>query len=89
MATTYSVGTTGYRADQYQVTAAAYDVPDADLSGNSCAIIGGVAGGYFGGVQYTMKTGDQMLVKQPDGSQRWMKFDAERSTPSNLILLPV
>lgn len=79
MATTYSLGVTGLVPGQS--TNKLYDVPDANISGNASATAGGMAG--------TMQTGDLMLVKGPDGAQHLYRYDTERSTPSNPVLLRV
>lgn len=36
-----------------------------------------------------MQTGTQFLCKGPDGGQQAYYFDAERSTPSRPVLIPV
>jgi hypothetical protein len=36
-----------------------------------------------------MQTGDLMLVKGPDGSQALYRYDTERSTVANPVLLKV
>ena len=72
MAETYSLAVTGLRAgDEY--TAKTVQVGDS------------VARSY-GGPQLAMQLNTQVLCKNPDGSQSWYTFDAERSTPSNLIM---
>jgi hypothetical protein len=80
MATTYSLGTTGIAA-QNPSQPKVFDVPDASQSGISCNAIGGAA--------QVMRTGDSLLVKNPDGSQSYYRFDAERSNPalSQYVLL--
>ncbi len=77
MTTTYSLGVTGLVPGQ--LTNKLYKIPDASLDGDSCATPGGMQG--------TMRTGDLMLVKGPDGAQHWYQYDAERSTPTNPVLL--
>ena len=52
-----------------------------NIDGNVCATPGGMQG--------TMQTGDLMLCKGPDGAQHWYKYDAERSTAANPVLLYV
>jgi len=39
--------------------------------------------------QNTMSTGAQILCQNPDGSQSWFTFDAERSTPTRPVLRKV
>ena len=77
---TYSIGATGLLA-QSVTTTKLYDIPDTGLNGNMCA--------KDGGMQQTMAIGDQMLIKGPDGALFWAKYDSERSTPANPILLRV
>ncbi len=59
----------------YSQTATGY------MDGESCAGPGGL-------LQATQDN-DQMLVKGPDGSLAWYRYDAERSTPTNPILVKV
>ena len=79
--TTYSLGITGYIAGNAVNASKILDVPDANIDGNVCATPGGMQG--------TMQTGDLMLCKGPDGAQHWYKYDAERSTAANPVLLYV
>jgi hypothetical protein len=74
---TYSVGTTALR-ERNPFTTATVVLPDIDADGNTA-----LAGG-FSSLQMVMKTGNQILCKQADGSLRWYQIDAERSKP-NLI----
>lgn len=78
--TTYSLGTTGIAA-QNPFQPKVFDVPDTSQSGISCNAIGGMA--------QVMRTEDSLLVKNPDGSQSYQRFDAERSNPalSQYVLL--
>lgn len=75
--TTYSLGITGIVPGQS--TNKSYDIPDANVSGNASANTGGMLG--------TMRAGDLMLVKGPDGAQHVYRYDTERSTPANPVLL--
>ena len=78
--TTYSLGVMGLVPGQS--VNLAYDIPDADIAGNACATAGGM--------QAAMRTGALMLVKGPDGSTMAnYRYDAERSTPTNPVLLKV
>jgi hypothetical protein len=77
--TTYSLGITGLVPGQS--VNLQYDIPDANISGNACATAGGMLG--------TMATGNLMLCKGPDGLQRLYRYDTERSTPTNPVLLKV
>jgi hypothetical protein len=79
---TYSLAGAGVAAGGFQLnTAAIYKIPDTSADGEAAA----GAGGFLQATQ----DGDQMLVKRPDGSFGWYKYDAERSTPANPILIAV
>ena len=82
MATTYSVGLTGQLAGSPFVPAKELDVPDADAANNCVAVSAAALGA-------AMKRGQQLLVKFPNGSQKWCTMDAERSTFANPLFLPV
>ncbi len=82
MVETYSLAATGLRAD-YKFAAKPVTAPDSAAEGINAAI------GQWGGVQQTMMTGAQILCKNADGSQSWYTYDAERSTPGNLVLKAV
>ena len=71
---TYSLGLTGIRADS-QFGVATVDVGDAALAGSSH--------------NYVMSQNTQVLCKNPDGSQSYYTIDAERSTPTNLVMKAV
>ena len=77
--TTYSLAVTGLVAGQS--TNKLYDIPDATISGNASATVGGMQG--------TMATGNLMLVKGPDGGLALYRYDTERSTVANPVLLKV
>ncbi len=83
MTTTYSLGVTGLVPGQS--TNKLYKIPDQSLDGTAA----GRTAATPGGMQGVMSMGDQMLVKGPDGSQHWYKYDTERSTPTNPVLLYV
>ena len=72
MAETYSLAVTALRAGD-EFTAKTVQVGDS-------------AARSYGGPQLAMSQNTQVLCKNPDGSQSWYTFDAERSTPSNLIM---
>lgn len=74
MAETYSVGQKGQRADSL---AAVQNVKLPDTSARP------------GGMARAMATGTQILCQNPDGSQSWYTLDAERSTPTNPVLIKV
>jgi hypothetical protein len=79
---TYSLSATGVVAGGFQLnTAKIYDIPDLSSSG--------VMTGVDEGRKQAMRLGDPMLVKQPDGSFAWYRYDAERSTVANPILVKV
>ena len=82
--TTYSLSGTGYITGPV-LGNKDYDIPDLSSSG----IVVGTNDQNLGGRQQAMQIGNQMLVKQPDGSLRWMTIDAERSTITNTVLIPV
>lgn len=82
MAETYSLAATGLRAD-YKFAAKPVTAPDSAAGGINVAI------GQWGGPQNAMMDGAQMLCKNADGSQSWYTYDAERSTPGNLVLKAV
>ena len=82
MTETYSLAATGLRADS-PWAAKPITAPDSAAEGINAAI------GQWGGPQYAMQTGAQILCKNADGSQSWYTYDAERSTPGNLVLKAV
>ena len=49
----------------------------------------GDTAGTLGGQQAAMATGNQILCKNPDGSQSWYTLDAERTTAAQVVLKPV
>lgn len=54
-------------------------MPDANIAGNASANAGGMQG--------TMRAGNLVLCKGPDGAQHLYRFDAERSAPVNPVLI--
>lgn len=74
MAETYSVAQKGQRADS---APAVQNVTLPDSSARA------------GGMAMAQMQGKQMLCKNPDGSFSWYTLDAERSTPSKPVLVPV
>ena len=75
MAETYSLKATGQRADSdYAVS----NVKVGDSVSQS-----------WGDQQNAMQNNMQVLCKNPDGSQSWYTIDAERSTPSAIVLKAV
>lgn len=82
MTETYSLAATGLRAD-YKFAAKPVIAPDSAAGGINASI------NQWGGPQTTMRNGAQVLCKNADGSQSWYTYDAERSTPSNIVLKAV
>lgn len=74
MAETYSVGQKGQRADSL---AAVQNIKLPDTSARA------------GGMARAQSLGSQILCQNPDGSQSWYTLDAERSTPTNPVLIKV
>jgi len=68
---TYSLGATGTRADR-------------PLAANTLKV--GDSAGLVGSQQLAMRTGTQVLCKNPDGSQSRYVIDAERSLPGAVVL---
>jgi len=81
--TTYSLSGTGYITGPV-LGNKNYDIPDLSSSG----IVVGTNDQNLGGRQQAMQIGDPMLVLCADGTSRWMKIDAERSTITNTVLIP-
>lgn len=52
-------------------------------------VVIGDSGAQAGSQANAMQLGTQVLCKNPDGSQSWYTFDAERSTPAKPVLRPV
>ena len=75
MTETYSLASTGRRADEAGFAVNTVQIPDsAGPTGHS----------------YTQQTGAQILCKNPDGSQSWYTIDAERSIPGvSLVMIAV
>lgn len=74
MAETYSVAQKGQRADSLQAVQN-LTLPDTYARP--------------GGMARAQALGAEMLCKNADGSFSWYKLDAERSTPSKPVLVPV
>lgn len=73
---TYSLAITGVSANQTMGTAKPYTLSDAQAITT-------------GAMQQAMSQGTQFLCKGPDGAQKLYRLDAERSTPSVPVLVPV
>jgi len=84
---TYSVGTTGY-GPHNPFAVKNLTLPDLSVS-NAGTVSSVSAAGPFSTQAGLMSRGETMLVKRQDGSFVLYRIDAERSTPGNIILLPV
>jgi hypothetical protein len=80
---TYSLAVTGARADQIN------QVENLTLADSAVQGTATVTIPTPGGMQQAMAMGYQFLAKGPDGAERLYRLDAERSTPTVPILLPV
>lgn len=76
---TYSQSVTGLNANT-RYTPKSLQVADTDAAGNVA-----VAG--VGAEQGVMSRGNQILCKNPDGSQSWYTIDAERSVPGVSLVM--
>ena len=76
---TYSLTFKGLGASRRTSVTAVENIPDASQDGSVCSTLGGF--------QNTCQTGDWMLIKTPSGELRWGKYDAERSTFANPVIL--
>ena len=84
MAQTFSQSITGINAGARYNTAKIVQVGDLDAAGNALNT------GGLGAVQGSMMRGNQILCKNPDGSQTYYTIDAERSIPGvSLVMRPV
>ena len=85
MAQTFSQSLTGINAGTV-FTPKTVQVGDLDAAGNALNSLSGGAGAQQG----SMQRGNQILCKNPDGSQSWYTIDAERSVPGvSLVMRPV
>ena len=66
-----------------QSTNLQYDIPDTSLDAGT----GAQSASTRGAMQAVMSKGDQMLVKGPDGGLHWYKYDTERSSYANPVLI--
>ena len=76
---TYNQKTLANLADCEPFNPDLIQVPDASANGNSCSALAGMS--------ICQQQGDLMLCKGPDGGLHWYKYDAERSTPANPIVI--
>jgi hypothetical protein len=82
MAQTYSQSVTGIDAGT-RYAPASIQVGDADAAGNAINKHGR-------SWQGPMLRGNQILCRNPDGSQSWFRIDAERSVPGvSLVMIAV
>lgn len=84
MADTYSLGLTGLRAG-YQTSTKIVQVGDSAARVSNMSAPPDIGGG----PQLAMRQNTQVLCKNPDGSQTYYTYDAERSTPGNIIMKAV
>ena len=85
MAQTYSQSLTGINAGARYNTPKTVQVGDLDAAGNALNALVDV-----GAQQGSMQRGNQILCKNPDGSQSYYTIDAERSIPGvSLVMKPV
>ena len=86
MTQTYSQSITGINAGARYNTPASIRVGDLDAAGNALNSLAGAVGAQQG----SMMRGNQILCKNPDGSQSYYVIDAERSIPGvSLVMRPV
>ena len=75
---TYTVEPEAQTADNPQ-SPFDWDVPDLSLNGNNAAT--------FGGMQNCQRQGDLILCRGMDGGLHWFRYDAERSTQANPVIV--
>ena len=87
---TYSQSLTGVNVEGFPFLPASYDIPDTGLSGNVVSNLNAnKAVGIDPALAQAMRLNDYVLVKGPDGFQRYMVLDAELSRPGYPVLRPV
>ena len=85
MVQTYSQSLTGINAGARYSTPSTVRVGDSDAAGNALNALADA-----GAQRGSMSRGNQILCKNPDGSQSWYVIDAERSIPGvSLVMRPV
>jgi len=85
MAQTFSQSLTGINAGARYNTAKTVQIGDLDAAGNALNSSTAV-----GAQQGSMARGNQILCKNPDGSQSWYTIDAERTIPGvSVVMRPV
>lgn len=80
MAQTYSQSVTGINANARYSTPSVLRVGDADAAGNAACNSAGAEQG-------SCMRGNQVLCKNPDGSESWYVIDAERSIPGVSLVM--
>lgn len=84
MAQTYSQSLTGINAGARYNTPKTISVGDVDAASN----VVGAGNVNFAGAQLgSMQRGNQILCKNPDGSQSYYTIDAERSIPGVSLVM--
>ena len=87
MAQTYSQSLTGINAGARYNTPKTIQVGDLDAAGN---VVGAGNANFPGAQNGSMQRGNQILCKNPDGSQSWYVIDAERTIPGvSVVMRPV
>ena len=87
MAQTFSQSLTGINAGT-RYTPKTLQVGDLDAAGNVVASAANV--NFNGAQQGSMQRGNQILCKNPDGSQSYYTIDAERTIPGvSVVMRPV
>ena len=82
MAQTFSQSLTGVSANARYNAPKTVQVGDLDAAGNALNSIGDA-----GAQQGSTMRGNQILCKNPDGSQSWYTIDAERSVPGVSLVM--
>ena len=77
MAETYSIGITGAPADNEMAVFRGQTTQAIDVADSVCGSIGDMQG--------AMSLNTPWLGRNPDGSQSWYTFDAERSIPGGVL----
>ena len=85
MAQTFSQSLTGINAGARYSAPKTVQVGDLDAAGNALNALAAI-----GAQQGLVMRGNQVLCKNPDGSQSYYTMDAERSIPGvSLVMRPV
>lgn len=86
MAKSYTLNASGTIAKTVVAAHNSFDarkvnLPDSTLDNTPCVSPGGM--------QNVMRNGGLMLCQLPDGQLKWYKYDAERSTAANPVVIAV